>query len=152
MLPLIIKMQTGYSIDYKYPGEERCPNCGGRVYHINEDDYIVFCTSPLCSWRDRTHYPKGVSYYEIQKRNIRESFEQALLPGNCIHLLSNSKYPYCKHPVIIMGDACDYRYIIRDFDFNAGYDFFDGGYNEETRPIVQYSTLDELINDGWRLD
>lgn len=51
-----------------------------------------------------------------------------------------------------MRDACDYRYIIRDFDFSSGGDFFDGGYNEETRPIVRYSTLDELIDDGWRLD
>lgn len=152
MLPLIIKMQTGYTIDYNHPGEDRCPNCGGKVYHINEDDYIVFCTAMTCSWRDRTFYPKGVSYYEMQKRELRNLFEDAFTPGSCIHLKYNSKYPSCEHPVIIMRDACDYRYIIRDFDFSSGWDFFDGGYNEETRPIVRYSTLDELIDDGWRLD
>ena len=75
MIPLFIKMQTGYTIDYNHPGEDRCPNCGGKVYHVNEDDYIVFCTAMTCSWRDRTFYPKGVSYYEMQKRELRNLFE-----------------------------------------------------------------------------
>jgi lysophospholipase L1-like esterase len=65
MLPLIIKLQTGYTIDYNHPGEDRCPNCGGKVYHIDEDDYIVFCTAMTCAWRDRTFYPKG----DIESKN-----------------------------------------------------------------------------------
>ena len=152
MLPFVIKLRTGYTIDYNHPGEDRCPRCGGKVYHINEDNYIVVCTAMTCSWHDRTFYPKGVSYYEAQKQQLRNQFEEAFLPGRCIHLRYNSKYPSCKNPVIIMIDACNYRYIIRDFDFNSGLDFFDGSYSEETTPIVNYTTLDELINDGWRLD
>lgn len=152
MLPLIIKLGTGYTIDSNYPGEDRCPNCGGHVYHVVEDDYIVFCTPLACSWQDRTYYPKGISYYEMQKQILRKLFEDAFITGGCIHLKYNKRYPSCEHPVIIMRDACDYNYIIRDFDFSSGKSFFDSGYNVATQPIVRYSSLDDLIDDGWRLD
>lgn len=150
MLPIIIKIKTGYSIDYNYEGEDRCPCCGGRVYHIMEDGHIVFCTALGCQWRDRTFYPKGVSYYEMQLMDVRNQFEQAFILGSRLHLKRNYKYPLCKYPVIIMGDVCAYRCIIRDFDFN--YDFFDGGYNKETKSVATYRTMDEMIRDGWRLD
>lgn len=150
MLPFMINIKTGYSIDYNHEGEDRCPCCSGKVYHVNEDDYIVFCTALGCQWRDRTFYPKGVSYYEMQLMDVRNQFEQAFILGSRLHLKRNYKYPLCKYPVIIMGDVCAYRCIIRDFDFN--YDFFDGGYNKETTPIARYSTMDEMIRDGWRLD
>lgn len=57
MLPIIIKKIYGFSIDYRFP-EGPCPRCGGEVYHIYDDDYVVFCTAPFCKWHDRTFYSK----------------------------------------------------------------------------------------------
>ena len=41
---------------------------------------------------------------------------------------------------------------LRNFDFASGSDYSNPIYNEKTKPIVQYTTMDEMIKDGWRLD
>lgn len=128
------------------------PNCNGRVYHINEDDYIVYCTSIGCQWHDRSCYPKGVKYADVERNCKKTYLVDAFDSGACIHLKRNAKYPSCSHPVIIMSDACNYKYRIRNFDFDSGHSFFDGGYDKATYVYASYRTLDDLIDDGWEVD
>ncbi len=152
MLAFLFKRKTGYSIDRRYPKNEKCPICGGKVYHIKEDDNTVFCTAMLCNWTGSTIYPKQIDYQEMIKMQIRKQFENAYIPGRSLYLKCNAKYNKHPYPVIINDDVMNYRYIVRSFDFSAGISYSDPLYNEKTKPIAQYSTIDDMIEDGWRLD
>lgn len=57
MLPFLIEKYTGYTIDHRYP-EGPCPRCGSPVYHVREDNYIVYCTGIFCRWHDETFHSK----------------------------------------------------------------------------------------------
>ena len=50
MLPFMIKIESGYTIDYRHKEAYRCPRCGGSVSHVKEDAYMVFCTAIGCNW------------------------------------------------------------------------------------------------------
>ncbi len=150
MLPGIIKLSTGYTIDRRYRGEDPCPRCGAKsVYHIMEDDYTVFCTSIGCSFRDKTFYPKGHSYYAIQRKELRWRFEQAFELGGAIFLKDNDAHMSIQNPVIIMQDVLNYKYNIRSWDQKGPHW---GAYSIETPILLSYDTLDDMINDGWRPD
>lgn len=53
-------------------------------------------------------------------------------------------------PYIAYGDVMDYKYIIRArpllADTNGGFDY------EERKVIVEYESIEALVDDGWRLD
>lgn len=150
MLDKIIKLTTGYTIDRRYRGEDPCPRCGElSVYHVMEDDYTVFCTEAGCSFRDKTYYPKGKSYYEAQRNYYRELFEQAFSYGGAIFLKKNDNHSTIINPVIIMSDVLDYRYNIRSWSPKGPHW---GAYNEETPILISYNTIDDMIDDGWRPD
>lgn len=150
MLESIIKLKTGYTIDRRYRGEDPCPLCGElSVYHVLEDDYIVFCVERGCSFNDKTFYPKGQSYYEAKRNHIRDVFDQAFTYGGAIFLKENDNYPTIHHPVIIMEDVLEYRYNIREWNSQGPHW---GAYNEETPILISYSTMDDMIDDGWKAD
>ncbi len=150
MLPIIIRLTTDYSVDWNYPEKQRCPKCGGKVYHVKEDDYTVYCTSIWCNWHDETKCRKGIDFQVLMHQRICAEFEEAYKFGGCIRLKENRKYPLCKNPVIIMDDVLGYRYIIRELDFEEYH--VHGVYNKESQPIVTYRTLDEMVKDGWKPD
>ena len=38
-----VVLPVGHTIDYDFSEEERCPHCSGQIYHIHEDNHIVYC-------------------------------------------------------------------------------------------------------------
>ncbi len=114
-----------------------------------EDDYTVFCTELGCSFRDKTYYPKGQSYYGAQRDNLRKIFEQAFNYGGAIFLKDNDVHKSIRNPVIIMQDVLDYNYNIRSWDMKGPHW---GAYNNETPILISYDTLDDMLDDGWRPD
>lgn len=145
-----IKQISGYTIDRRYQGEDPCPRCGKMsVYHVMEDDYIVFCIEPGCSFRDRTFVPKGRSYYIERLQRVKELFEEAFSYGGAIFLKENDKFSWIHNPVIILQDVLDYRYNIREWDSKGPHW---GAYNEETNICVSYESLDDMIDHGWKPD
>ena len=52
-------------------------------------------------------------------------------------------------PYIRYSDIMDYKLIIREGNEKTLYSSFA---NEETPIIAQYQSVEELVDDGWRLD
>ncbi len=83
---------------------------------------------------------------EYQKKNLEAIYSSASL-APVFH--PNAKF--CDKqfagltPYIAYGDVMDYKFVIRassDYNDKLG-----------TNPvIVEYGSIDELVNDGWRLD
>jgi hypothetical protein len=87
---------------------------------------------------------------EIQKENLDNIFQKiAYIPV----FRRNPKYCVGKFaesvPYIALYDVIDRSYIIRARASDEPRDLFD---SEKREIIVQYDCMDELINDGWRLD
>jgi hypothetical protein len=84
-----------------------------------------------------------------QKRNLEEIFGFATLAPvfHKHHKYSIGKFAEMT-PYINYNDVMKYKYIIRAKPANS-LNVFD---TEEREIIVEYKHLDELINDGWRLD
>lgn len=63
----------------------------------------------------------------------------------------NPKYPQTKikAPYIAFDDVMDYKYIIRCCDVSEISSFRS---EKSDEIIAEYSTAEELVNDGWRLD
>lgn len=59
----------GYTIDWDCPCHEPCPKCGRvSVYHVNEDDYKVFCTRLFCNYEDTTFNSKRDQFSKMLMR------------------------------------------------------------------------------------
>ena len=143
-------LPAGHTIDYAFPEEERCPHCSGQVYHIHEDNHIVYCIQ--CGWRDRTILPKGQNYRERERQQQVEFFRNAFDRGGCLYLKVNRKYPACVHPLISYEDVSNYTFAVRDFDDSLGYELLSPLYNGTTKLVMKYSSIEDMVCDGWRLD
>lgn len=85
---------------------------------------------------------------EYQRHHLEKIYNDPLLAP---FFKSNPKY--CKDslremaPRIAYSDVMDHKYIIRwsPHDPNTCWD-------ENTEIIVEYKSIDEMVNDGWRLD
>lgn len=86
---------------------------------------------------------------EYQKKHLTDIYSFAsMAPVFKRHLkYCTGIYEGCI-PYISFDDVMNYRYIIRGrpTGINNRFDF------EEREIIMEYETMDELINDGWRLD
>lgn len=86
---------------------------------------------------------------EYQKKNLQLIYRDASL-APVFH--KNDKY--CKGsfeniiPFIAYDDVMDNKYIIRARDEGIINSFF----SEKTEIVVKYESIDELVEDGWRLD
>ncbi len=87
---------------------------------------------------------------EVQKKNLEIIFRDASLapvfkchPKYCIGEFASAT------PYIAYDDVIDEKYIIRGRELSSKRNSFD---NEKRKIIVEYASLDELIDDGWRLD
>ena len=83
---------------------------------------------------------------DYQKKNLVAIFSAASFAP---FFRTNAKYCVGQFaeltPYIAYGDVMNYKYIIRATD--------DYNNKSETNPIiVEYRSIDELVNDGWRLD
>ena len=83
---------------------------------------------------------------EYQKKNLEAIYSAASLAPV---FKTNAKFCVNQFagltPYIAYGDVMDYKFVIR-----ATSDYED---KSETNPvIVEYGSIDELLNDGWRLD
>ena len=143
-------LPVGHSIDYGFPVEEGCPRCGGRCYHIHEDSHIVYCTQ--CGRNDRTILPKGQNYWERQCQQQVGFFRDAFDCGGCLYLKVNKKYSACAHPLISYEDVRNYTFAVRDFDDLLGYELLSPLYNGKTKLVMKYSSIEDMVYDGWRLD
>jgi len=83
---------------------------------------------------------------EFQKKNLQEIFNTANM-SPCFK--ENPKFLVNGVPRIAYDDVMNWRYIIR-LDENFGDNRFWSDNN--AKEIVRYSTIDDLVNDGWRLD
>ena len=86
---------------------------------------------------------------EYQKKNLEKIFRDASFSPVFI---SHPKYCIGEFidvtPYIAYDDVMENKYIIRGKELGAKHNEFDS----EKRPIiVEYNSIDELVNDGWRL-
>lgn len=86
-----------------------------------------------------------------QKKNLERIFADAIYPP-----IFKSNPKYCKDnftgaiPFISYDDVMNWKYIIR-----AGKSMENDveNYNAEECPIIiPYNSIEDLVNDGWRLD
>jgi len=83
---------------------------------------------------------------EYQKKNLEAIYSAASLAPV---FKTNSKFCVDQFagltPYVAYGDVMGYKFVIRATnDYNN---------KSETNPvIVEYGSIDELVNDGWRLD
>ena len=87
---------------------------------------------------------------EVQKKNLEIIFRDASLAP-----VFKCHPKYCTGdfatvtPYIAYDDVMDEKYIIRGRELGAKRNSFD---NEKRPIIVEYTSIDDLVNDGWRLD
>lgn len=86
---------------------------------------------------------------DYQKKNLTSIYRDASLapvfkpnPKYCINKFSDLT------PYISYDDVMNNKYIIRGRP-NDLHNSFD---SEEGEVIVEYRSIDEMVNDGWRLD
>jgi hypothetical protein len=83
---------------------------------------------------------------EYQKRNLKAIYSAASLAPV---FKENAKFCVNQFaelmPYIAYGDVMSYKFVIR-----ATSDYNDK--SETNSVIVEYDSIDELVNDGWRLD
>ena len=86
---------------------------------------------------------------EFQKKNLEAIYNAASLAPVFKH---NPKYSTGKFngltPYISYDDIMNYKFIIRGRPVNE-YNPFDA---QKREIIAEYNTIEELVNDGWRLD
>ena len=61
----------------------------------------------------------------------------------------NPKYPVDGEPRIAYRDVMNYKYILRNCKESLNFNAF---WSEEADIIVEYKSIEELVDDGWRLD
>jgi hypothetical protein len=84
-------------------------------------------------------------YREYQIRNLEKIFGDASMSPV---FKPNDKYPTEHTPRIAYSDVMNWKCVIRDgaFDGNGVWD------DQTARIIAEYRGIDELVDDGWRLD
>jgi hypothetical protein len=83
---------------------------------------------------------------DYQIENLKRIFADA---SSSPVFKGNDKYPTEGVPRIAYSDVMDFKYNIRvDTEFDAGPSFWD----EKTPVIVKYTSIEDLVDDGWRLD
>ena len=82
---------------------------------------------------------------DYQMKNIQRIYDDGALSP---FFKGNPKYEIRGAPRIAFSDIMDFKFIIRSDHEGSSNSFWD----EKTDIIVQYNTLEELVNDGWRLD
>ena len=86
---------------------------------------------------------------EYQKKNLESIFKDASMAPV---FRRNDKYCIGKFkdltPYISYNDVMEYKYIIRGRPLGE-YNSFD---SKEREIIVEYESIDDLVNDGWQLD
>ena len=85
---------------------------------------------------------------EYQFKNLERIFtDGALSPA----FKRNSKYPIGGGVARIgYGDVTDFKYVIRNCkDLSDEYNYF---WSEDTDIIAEYKSIEDLVDDGWRLD
>lgn len=144
-----IKNKTGYTVD-----EEQlvgcCPHCGMLAYHVKEDPYICFCTSPDCEWNGRTTRPleKTPQIRRLPSEYPLKQLAYLFEIGRTIYFCKNSRMTNCEHPVIIFDDVIKYRFWIREYNGPI-----DEILNDSNLPVIRhYLRLEDIIEDGWELD
>ena len=85
---------------------------------------------------------------EYQFKNLERIFtDGALSPA----FKRNPKYPIGGGVArIAYGDVTDFKYVIRNCkDLSDEYNYF---WSEDTDIIAEYKSIEDLVDDGWRLD
>jgi len=87
---------------------------------------------------------------EFQKKHLGLIYRDASM-APCFK--GNPKYCIGKFadvtPYIRYDDVMNHLFVIRARPYGESINSFD---NEERQIIVEYDSMDSLINDGWRLD
>lgn len=82
---------------------------------------------------------------EYQITNLKRIFNDGTLSPV---FKANPKYPVAGIPRIAYSDVMNYKCIIRH-DKDCSFNSF---WSEETDIIVEYKSIEDLVDDGWRLD
>ncbi len=85
---------------------------------------------------------------EYQIKNLQRIFNDGALSPI---FKENPKYPTSNGVYrISYDDVMNYKFVIRhDEDFSGDGTRF---WNKDTEIIVEYKNIEELVDDGWRLD
>lgn len=78
-------------------------------------------------------------------------FEQKFNIAGATYVLNPHKYPGHSDFVINYDDVMNYRYVIRMW-VNDGVGYGNPLYNEKTPIFKCYSSIEDMVKDGWKLD
>lgn len=149
MLETIIKLKYGYTLDRSKVMQERCPLCGGFVYRTKENEMKIFCANGMCSFQDEATRPhSALTPAQFSRIN---AFDWAFNRGCAIYLKRNVNYPQYHRCVIRQSDVKDYNYIVREWESGDG-KYLDPCYDKASRIVKSYSTVEQLVRDGWAAD
>jgi len=82
---------------------------------------------------------------EYQIQNLERIFNDGALSPIFKH---NPKYPVEGVARIAYGDVMDYKIVIRNEKDFSGNSFW----SENADIIAEYKSIEDLVDDGWRLD
>ena len=98
---------------------------------------------PDCRTAWREEYPKRLTRKDLQRFYDRGSF-------HAIHMRPNPRHPASGlYPYISVVDVMHHNYTIHGRDVD---DLMDQISKPDHPVIASYKSLDELVEDGWRLD
>lgn len=149
MLESVIKLKYGYTFDRSKVMQERCPWCGGFIYRTKEDEMKVFCSNGECSFHDEATRPhNALTPAQISRIN---AFNWAFQRGGAIYLKRNMNYSQYHNCVIRQSDVMSYNYIVREWEEGDG-KYLDPTYDRGSHIIRSYSTIEQMVKDGWAAD
>lgn len=131
-----------YIIDEK---GERCSNVyDGLKLQLNSpiaqglqgNEWVPFSLIPASEPRDM-----------LREQRIND-FKYCYTNGMSIFVRSNPKYPMDGYGVITFNDVIDYKFIIRSYHGPVKQLVYDE--NECDDVVKEYSSLEEMVDDGWQ--
>lgn len=154
MIPAIIKLMYGYTIDLNNTEDEPCPKCGGVVCHVKENSHKVFCTNSLCSFQDETN--------DNWDKPIIDRFKYMIKYPPVFLYRLDYNYSSYKHPFLMEEDLQQGKIVVRDFRLDEERYYSKAArwaglskkqcYQTNSPIIARYSTIDLLVKDGWRIE
>lgn len=156
MIPFLIKLEFGLTIDKSRRFGQPCPKCGRTPYRVLENDDDVFCINVLCDFHGTIDH----SVMEEKLARLKRDASYVLRMPHLNHYITfydNDLFPNCKQPIMFIKDYDNGDFIIRDAQINEElYARLEakgasrGECVDAGSPIIaRYYSLEQLVDDGW---